>query len=91
MLIRKRVIIPSSEKLLTNPWGQTHPLVTNQTLKLVAWMLSGDIYLRKEFLARQPILSPIQIDRVLSQVTSRPGRTRLAGVIKERLIHFDVL
>ena len=49
MLIRKSVILPLSEKLLSNPSGQTHPLVTNQTLTLVAWMVSGDICLRKEF------------------------------------------
>ena len=71
MLIRKPVILPLSEKLLTNPSRQTHPLVTSQTLILVAWMVSGDIYLRKEFLSWQPILSPIKGDRVLYQVASR--------------------
>ena len=35
MLIRKPVILPLSEKLLTNPSGQTHPLVTNQIFTLV--------------------------------------------------------
>ena len=44
----------------------------------------------KGVLTRQPILSPIQGDRVLYQVTSRPGRSGLAGVIEGRLIHFDV-
>ena len=91
MLIRKAVILPLSEKLLSNPSGQTDPLVTNQTLTLVAWMVSEDICLRKEFLSRQPILSPIQGDRVFYQVTSRPGRSGLAGVIEGRLIHFNVL
>ena len=91
MLIRKPVILPLSEKLLSNSSGETHPLVTNETFTLVAWMVSGDICLRKEFLSRQPILSPIQGDRVLYQVTSRPGRSGLAGVIEGRLIHFDVL
>ena len=91
MLIRKPVILPLSEKLLTNPSGQTHPLVTSQTLTLVAWMVSGDIYLRKEFLSREPILSSIQGKRVLYQVASRPGRSGLAGVIEGRLIHFDLL
>ena len=36
LLIRKPVNLPLSEKLLTNPSGQSHPLVTNQTLTLVA-------------------------------------------------------
>ena len=89
MLIRKPVILPLSEKLLSKPSGQTHPLVTNQTLTLVAWMVSGNICL--EFLPRQPILSAIQGDRVLYQVTSRPRRSGLPGVIEGWLIHFDVL
>ena len=84
MLIRKLVILPLSEKLLTR-------FVTNQTLTLVAWMVSGDICLRKEFLSRQPILSPTQGDRVHYQITTRPGRSGLAGVIGGQLIHSDVL
>ena len=51
-------------------------------------MVSGDIFLRKEFLSRQPILSPIRGERVLYQVTSRPGRSGLGGVIEGWLIHF---
>ena len=34
-------------KLLTNPLGQTHSLVTNQTLTLVAWMVSGEYLFEK--------------------------------------------
>ena len=34
-------------KLLTNPLGQTHSLVTNQTLTLVAWMVSGGYLFEK--------------------------------------------
>ena len=90
MLIRKPVILPLSEKLLSNPSGQTHPLVTNQTPTLVAWIVSGDSCFRKDFLLRQSILSPIQGDRVLYQVTIRPG-SDLAGMIKGQSIHFDVL
>ena len=82
MLIRKPVIRPLSEKLIINPSGQTHPLAINQIFTLVAWMVSGDICLRKKFLSRQPILSPIQGDRVLYQVTSHSGRSGLAGVIE---------
>ena len=37
------------------------------------------------------MLSQIQGDRVLYQVTSRPGTSSLAGVIKGQLIHFNVL
>ena len=75
----------------------THSLVINQTLTLVPCMVSGDICVRntqicvrKEFLSRQQILSSIQRDRVLYQVMSRPGRSGLAGVIKGRLICFNV-
>ena len=81
MLIRKPAILPLSKKLLANPSGPTRPLVINQTITLVAWMVSGGICLRKEFLSRQPVLSPIQGDRVLYQVLSHPGRSGLADVI----------
>ena len=85
--MRKPVILPLSEKLLTNLSGQTHPLVIHQILTLVTWMVSGDVYLRKEFLS---ILSAIQGERVLHQVTSRSGISGVADVIEGRLIHFDV-
>ena len=91
MLVRKPVILSLSEKLLTNPSGQTHPLVINQIVTLVAWMVSEGICSRQQFLSGQPILSPIQGNRVLYQFTSRPGRNGLAGVIKGRLIHFNGL
>ena len=59
MLVRKPVILPLWEKPLTNSSVQTLPLVTNQTLILLAWIVSADICLRKDFLLRQPVLSSI--------------------------------
>ena len=43
MFIRKPVILPLSEKLLTNPSGQTHPLVTNQTLTKICFVTKQNI------------------------------------------------
>ena len=43
MFIRKPVILRLSEKLLTNPSGQTHPLVTNQTLTKICFVTKQNI------------------------------------------------
>ena len=86
MLIRKPLTFPSSGKLLTNPSGQTHPLVikTNPCISDMAGF-------RRHLPEKQPILSPIQGERLLYQVTSRPGRSGLDDVIEGHLIHFGVL
>ena len=36
----------------------------------------------------QPSLYPSQEDRFLLQVTNRPGKSGLAGVLGKKLIHF---
>ena len=85
------ILIPTSTTLLLDPAENPHPLVLNETLILVAWQVTGRDYLSKDFLIRQPNLLPSQEDRVLWEITNRPGRSGLAGVIQGKLIHFDAL
>ena len=87
MLIRKPVICPLSEKLITNPSGQTHPLVIHQILTLVAWIVSGDICLRKNFQSRQPILSPIQGDKSYLSGYESPWK-KWSGCCDRRLAYW---
>ena len=49
MLIREQVILPLSEKLLSNPSGQTHTLVTNQTLTLWHEWFQGIFFCERSF------------------------------------------
>ena len=58
---------------------------------LAAWIITGNIWLKKEFQKGLQILSFHEEERVLTQITVRPGISGLAGVINRRLIHFDVL
>ena len=48
-------------------------------------------YLSREFLRKRHSLLPSQEDKVIWEITTRPGRSGLAGVTDGKLIHFDVL
>ena len=74
--------------LLLDPQGNKHPLVQNKKLMLAAWKVTGNPLRWMEFQAMQPSLYPSQEDRVLLQVTNRPGISGLAGVLGKKSIHF---
>ena len=76
---------------MKNLKGETHPLVQNQTLKLVPWTASGLNCRSREFQRQLPTLSPSQEDQILMQIMSRPGESGLAGVLEGKLIHFLVI
>ena len=62
------------------------------SLRLAVWTVSGKGYLQQEFQRGLPSLFiKVQGDKVHYQITIRPGQSGLAGVVKEKLIHFDVL
>ena len=61
------------------------------SLRLAVWTVSGKGYLQQEFQRGLPSLFKVQADKVHYQITIRPGQSGLAGVVKEKLIHFDVL
>ena len=46
---------------------------------LVTWQVSGRDYFSREFLRKQPSLSPSQEGKVLWEITNRPGGSALAG------------
>ena len=51
--------------------------------------MSGKDYLRRKFQKQLPNLLQVQDEKVHSQITIRPGECGLAGVINNRLMHFD--
>ena len=89
--IEKPVLITYQKDLLMGPTGLIHPLVLNHSLTLVAWVVTGNACQSREFQKEQPNLSQWQGERVLYQITNRPGKSGLAGVVKEKLIHFEVM
>ena len=84
------LLLPRNTSLI-NPQGQVHPLIANRTLQLAVWTISGIDNLRMEFQKQLPNLLQVQDKKVHSQITIRPGEYGLASVIKNRLMHFDVM
>ena len=49
MCIHNPFLLPHRKDLLLDPLGRPHPLVVNQTLRLVAWLVSGNYWHQKAF------------------------------------------
>ena len=57
MSVKHPILLPRLPNLLTDPKGQTHLLVANTSLRLVAWVVSGKNCLQKAFQSKLPTLS----------------------------------
>ena len=88
MSIDYPILIPPKENLLKNSRGENHPLLSNSTLELGAWLVSGRDWKQKEF--QKELLNSCQLPDQMEQnpITNRPGRNLVAGVIRGRLIPF---
>ena len=91
MSIEEPILLPQYQHLLRNPQKQFHPLLINKTLRLAVWTVSGKRCLHEAFQRQFPNLLPVFDDQVQYQITIRPGHSRLAAVMKEKLIHFNVI
>ena len=63
----------------------------NETLSCAVWTVSGKGCLQQEFQRELVRLFQVEGDKRHYQTTFCPGQSRLAGVMKEKFIHFDVL
>ena len=63
----------------------------NNKQNIVVWTVSGKGYLQQDFQRELPSLFQVQGDTVHCQITICPGQSELAGAVKEKFIHFDVL
>ena len=84
-------LLPMFPGVLKNPKGEDHPMVINNSLALVAWKVTGKPWLSQAFQNELPILSLTQRDKVHQLTTTRPGKNGVAGIIGNKLIHFDDL
>ena len=91
MSIEKPIFFPHLPHLLLNHQAQINPLITSKTLRLTVWTVSGKGCLQQEFQRGLPSLLQVQGYKIHYQITICPGQSGLAGVVKEKLIHFDVL
>ena len=89
--IQNPILVPHRWNLLLNPQGEVHPLIQNQSLQLVAWMISGKESKLREYHRKLQSLSVHREDRVHNLITNRPGASGIAGVVQDKLIPFDVL
>ena len=91
MTTKPPILLPQQLNLLTNPGGMTHPLLQNATLKLTAWHISGNNYKIEEYQNQLPTLSSMQERQAQEAITTKIGKSFLAGVVNNRLIHFSAL
>ena len=89
--VRNRIILPLKDYLLKGPQNQHHLLVQNRTMQLAVWFVSGSVWQRKEYQKGLQTLLSHEEEKVLSQLTHRPGISGLAGVLNKTLIQFDVM
>ena len=68
--------LPRSPGVLKNIKGEDHPFVTNKSLALVAWRVTG---LGQAFQNELPILLLTQRDKVHQLITTSPGKNEIAG------------
>ena len=92
MSCRQPVLLPPLKDILLSPGQQPHPLALQGSLQLAAWMVSGKTSLQKEFQSKLLSYSaPTPGARELRALTIAPGHSGVAGVIREKLIHFAPL
>ena len=86
MSVRNPILLPQVKDLLTNPSEQNYLLIENQSMRLVAWTVSGKTFLQKEYQKGLQTLSRHLGEREQQLITNRPGESGLAGVLKNMLI-----
>ena len=91
MSIEKPKLLPQYQHLLMNPQKQLHLLLINKTVISAVWTVSGKSYLQEAFQRQLTNLFQVCDDQVQNQITTRLGHSGLAGVMKKKLIHFDVI
>ena len=84
LVIAQPRILPNSPDLLIGPHHQQHPLVVDQRLPLVAWLLSGEVSLTKEFHRRWSLTK--EFHRRWSTCCWHRGGATLSEPIRQ---HFD--
>ena len=59
LVVDTPILLPIIPGLLTSPQGQEHPLVSNKTLVLAGWGVSGEIFLQKAYQDKLQALSSL--------------------------------
>ena len=86
MLTHRPILLPSLPNLLLDPLGQTHPLIMQGHLTLVAWPISGVDSRVRAFLQTQPLSFVPPGGRAPQRLTRQHGEDGFIGVTDGRLI-----
>jgi len=86
LCIANPLLLPLDLDLLKSPQGQIHPLVENQSLRLVAWKISGKVFLQEAYQQGLRTLSSSLEGEALHLITNRPRESGHAGVVGNKLI-----
>ena len=89
MSVETPVILLRINSFLKDLLGKDHPLITNKTLRLVAWKMSGRDYLCQGFWEQLPLLTQGKVH--LQEIMNRSRESGLAGVVGDKLIEFCVI
>ena len=91
LLVNFPTLLPMQQYLLTDPFGQPHPLTTSGQLHLTAWTLSRENIPQQEFQQKLHNCCSLDVVEAPIQPSSLPGRSGLAGASQGKLIPFCAL
>lgn len=86
MSIQDPVLLPSFPQLLTSPQGTVHPLLQNQTLQLIGWLVSGNQCLQYQYQKTLKDFYLVHGEKGPKSLMIRPSKNGLAGVWKGKSI-----
>lgn len=89
--IQVPILLPPQSNLLLNTQGEEHPLITNGSLHLAAWKISGKGWKQVDFQSKLQTWSEKAGEMAQNPLTSQPGRNGVAGVLNGKLIPFRPL
>ena len=79
------ILLPQNQTLLTNPKEEFHPLISQNSLQLVAWKVLGKIEAVNMFQKRL-LTSAQHGEKEQKRVTQQPGIIGQVGVVDGKLI-----
>ena len=82
---------PRKKYILKDPAGNQHPLIQQNSLKLVAWTISEKTYKQKEFQKGLQNLSPTPDAQAHLSITKWLGTNELAGAVDGKCVPLDLI
>ena len=85
------IMLPKTQKMITGPQGESHPLVETNMLNLIVWKVSGIRQETKLYQKQLGIYPTTSYPQAHDPLTSQPGNGGVAGVVNGKLIQFQPL